>query len=194
MTIRMITLALALAMLPAGGALASSLPRADFGDRPILGVGLGGNQSWSAGGSLAIDVPVWNGLALGGALNTSLGGSFGYDLRAAYRFVEGSQFTPAIAAIAGAWGAPGATGFTNSLGVAPYLGFALAYPITDRFNARLDLTYAPFYRYAGAGETLVFLGGPPSSGLEVGYKVLPNLEATLGINGRGDFLGANYSF
>jgi hypothetical protein len=143
---------------------------------------------------LAVDLPVWSSLAVGGAVGTTLAGGTNFDLRAAYRFVEGSQLTPAIAAIVGAWGAPGQAGFSSSLGVAPYVGFALAYPITDRFNARLDLTYAAFYDYSRAGETLLFLGGPPASGLEVGYKILPNLEATLGINGRGDFLGANYNF
>ncbi|MDB5096869.1 MAG: hypothetical protein JWM80_1290 [Cyanobacteria bacterium RYN_339] len=194
MKLRLITLALALAVLPATEALASSLPRADFGDRPILGVGLGGNRTWSAGGSLALDMPVYPGLALGGALNTTLAGGLNYDLRGTYRFVDGSQLTPAVAAIAGVWGAPGLAGFSSPLGVAPYLGFALAYPINDRINLRLDLTYAALYDYAKGGETLLFLGGPPSSGLEVGYKFLPNVEATLGINGRGDFVGANLSF
>jgi hypothetical protein len=182
------------AIAPTAPALASSLPRADFGDRPTVSLGLGGNQAWSAGGSLAVDLPVWDSLALGGAVGTSLAGGLNYDLRAAYRFVSAGQYTPAVAAVVGAWGAPGQPNFTSSLGVAPYIGFALAYPINERFNIRLDLTYATFYNYAAAGETLLFLGGPPSSGLEVGYKLLPNLEATLGINGRGDFLGANYSF
>lgn len=189
-------LALALTLLGwAQPARASSLPRADFGSQPILGIGVGGNQSWQAGGSLSADFPLNDSLMLGASAASSLGGALNYDVRGMYRFVVGTRSTgPSIAAVVGLWGQPGLPYFQTSLGAAPFIGFAMAYPITDRFTARLDLSYAPFFDYAHASQSLVFLGGPPSSGLEVGYKVAPNLEATLGLNGRGDFLGANFQF
>jgi hypothetical protein len=190
------TLALATLCMPFSLPVwASSLPRVDFGTRPLIGLGFGSNQTLQAGGSLSIDVPVNESFMLGGAAASTFGGGLNYDVRGVYRFIVGAQGSgPSIAAIVGLWGQPGLASFQTTFGAAPFVGFGMAYPITDRFTARLDLAYAPFFDYASANETFVFLGGPPTSGVEVGYRLMSNLEATLGINGRGDFLGASYTF
>lgn len=192
---RALPLALALALLPCLPAAASSLPRADIGSRPVLGIGVGGNQSLQAGGSLSLDVPVTDAIAIGGSASSTFAGGLDYDVRGMYRFILGASSTgPSISAILGLWGQPGLSGFQTGFGAAPYLGFGLAYPINEKFTVRLDLAYAPFFDYAHANETLVFLGGPPSSGVEVGYHITKNFEATLGLNGRGDLIGASYTF
>lgn len=181
------------ALAVAGPAAASSLPRVDFGTEPIVGLGLGVNQGLSAGGSLSLDVPVGTRWMAGASVGSSLARSITYDVRAIYRLVDGGPETPAIGAIVGLWGAPGAPGFQFPLGVAPLVGFGLAYTINEQFDVRLNLSYSPFFNY-GSGEFLTFIGGPPLAGLEVGYQLSPGLEATLGINGRGDFLGLAYTF
>lgn len=173
---------------------ASSLPRVDFDTSPSVGLGFGANQSLQAGGSLSIDVPVASQLLVGGAVSSSIVGSLVYDVRALYRLVEAVPGeSPAIAGMVGVWGAPGAARFQLPGQFAPLIGFGLAYPINEQFDVRLNLAYSPFFTY-GASEFLGFIGGPPGSGIEVGYQVTPNLEATLGINGRGDLLGLNMTF
>lgn len=178
----------------ANPAAASSLPRVDFGDRPSVGLGIGANQSLQAGGSLSLDAPIASQLMLGGAISTSILGNLVYDVRAMYRIVEGvSGEGPSIAGMIGLWGAPGASNFQLPGQVAPLVGFGMAYAINEQFDVRLNLAYSPFFTYT-SGEFLGFVGGPPGSGIEVGYQLLPNLEATLGINGRGDVLGLNMTF
>lgn len=183
-------LALTVGLVPQ--AQASSLPRVDFGDKPIFGFGVGMNQNWSTSGSVSLDVPFASTFLLGGSIATRIDGSVNYDLRGMYRFIEGGHDGPTIAGILGVWGAPGQTGFSLPGQVAPLVGFGLAYPATDKIDLRLNLCYSPFFNYTT--EFLTFIGGPPTSGAEVGYKLTPNTEVTLGINGRGDFLGANLTF
>lgn len=189
----LVAAALGLGVLAERPAEAASLPPVDFGDQTIVGLGVGADQALTAGGSLSIDVPVGSRLLLGGAVASTLGGQFNYDLRGVYRLVEGSRETPAIGGILGLWGAPGMAGFQLPVAAAPFVGFALAYAATDQIDLRLNLAYSPFFDY-GPSEFLGFIGGPPVSGLEVGYQLTPNLEATIGINGRGDFAGVNYAF
>ena len=181
------------ALAVAAPAAASSLPRVDFGTEPILGLGLGANQGLSVGGSLSLDVPLGTRWMAGASVGSSLARSITYDVRAVYRLVDGGPETPAIGVIVGLWGAPGAPGFQLPGGVAPLVGFGLGYSINDQFDVRLNLSYSPFFNY-GSGEFLTFIGGPPLAGLEVGYRLAPGLEATLGINGRGDFVGLAYTF
>lgn len=182
----------ALAMV-ASPAVASSLPRVDFDDRPTVGVGFGTNQAWSPAGSVSLDIPVGDQWLVGGAVASTLAGGLNGDLRLVYRFVEGGTAGPTIAAIAGVWGEPLgrpmglSSRFSLPGGAAPLVGFGLAYPVWDRIHLRLNLIYSPFFLYGA--ETLGFIGGPPGSGLEVGYELNSAIQATLGINGRGDVLG-----
>jgi hypothetical protein len=183
-------LALTLAVSPL--ARASSLPRVDFGEKPLLGVGLGANQNWATSGSLSLDVPFADTFLLGGSIATRIDGSVNFDLRGMYRFIEGGKEGPTVAGILGVWGAPGQAGFTLPGQVAPLVGFGLAYPATDQVDLRLNLAYSPFFQYTH--EFLTFIGGPPLAGVEVSYQLTPIMEVTLGVNGRGDFLGANLAF
>ncbi len=177
-------------------ALASSLPGADYGERPVLGVGLGAGLGWRPGGSLAVTWPVLDQLAVGGALASTFAGGVTFDVRGVYRFVEGSREGPAIAGIVGLWGAAGGLGpdprFTMGVPLAPAIGFGLAYSPLDKLAIRLNLAYSPFFAYGT--EALGFIGGPPSTGVEAGYQLAPGLEVTAGLNGNGDILGFSYRF
>lgn len=177
-------------------ALASSLPAADFGERPVLGVGLGTGLGWRPGGSLAVTWPLMDQIALGGALASTFTGGVTYDVRGVYRFVEGSREGPSIAGIVGLWGAAGGIGpdprFTMGVPLAPSIGFGLAYSPLDKLALRLNLAYSPFFAYGT--ETLGFIGGPPSTGIEAAYVLMPGFEVTAGLNGNGDILGCSYLF
>jgi hypothetical protein len=181
---------------PAGVAAASSLPAADVGDRPKLGLGVGAGFGWRPGGSVAVDWPVTDGVAVGGALASTFTGGATFDLRGVYRFVEGSREGPSIAGIVGLWGATGGLGpdprFTLGVPIAPSIGFGLAYSPLDKLALRLNLAYSPFFAYGT--ETLGFIGGPPSTGIEAAYALGPGLEVTAGLNGNGDILGVSYLF
>lgn len=192
---RAAALALGIAVMTAAPAMASSLPQADL-DKPRLGVGVGTGLGWRPGGSLAVDVPLGDAIGAGLALQTTFTGATTIDARASYRFVDGSRESPAIAAIAGVWGVVGGAGpdarFTGPVPLAPSIGFGMAYEPLDKLTLRLNLAYSPLFAYGT--EQLVFIGGPPTSGVEVAYEVLPGVEATLGLNGNGDVLGLNYTF
>jgi hypothetical protein len=183
--------AVSIGVVPAA-AWASSLPKVDFGTQPSVGLGINVNSAFTTGGSVSIDVPFWDVFQVGGAIATRLDGSVNYDVRAMYRFIEGGKDGPSIAGIIGVWGAPGQSGFTLPGSVAPLVGFGLAYPAMDKLNLRLNLAYSPFFNYTS--EFLTFIGGPSVAGAEVAYELTPNTEVTLGINGRGDFVGANLHF
>lgn len=186
----------AVLILAPAPARASSLPGVDFGDRPVLSVGLGTGLGWRPGGSLAVTWPLGEQLAVSGALASTFAGGATFDLRGIYRFVEGSREGPAIAGILGLWGAAGGVGpdprFTMGVPLAPAVGFGLAYSPLDRLALRLNLAYSPFFAYGT--EALGFIGGPPSTGIEAGYTLMPGLELTAGLNGNGDLLGFSYLF
>ena len=187
---------LACIVLAPGQALASSMPGADFGDRPTLGAGFGTDLGWRPGGSVALTWPVMDHLAMSGALASSFVGGVTFDVRGIYRFVEGGREGPSIAGIVGLWGATGGLGpdprFTLGAPVAPAIGFGLAYSPLDRLALRLNLAYSPFFTYGS--ETLGFIGGPPSTGIEAAYELFPGFEVTAGLNGNGDLLGVSYVF
>lgn len=194
-TILTAALAAAFAVAP-GQAWASSMPGADFGDRPKLGAGFGAGLGWQPGGSVALTWPVWDQLAVSGAAASTFSGGATFDLRGIYRFVEGSREGPAIAGIVGLWGAAGGVGpdprFTAGVPLAPSIGFGLAYSPMDKLALRLNLAYSPFFAYGT--ETLGFIGGPPSTGIEAAYELSPGFEVTAGLNGNGDILGLSYLF
>lgn len=182
------TLALTGAMaLPAA---ASTLPRADLHgpDMRTFGLGLGHALSVSA------DIALSPRLTLGASLGSGLWNDpepYRYDVRAVYALVSGGRTSLSIAAILGLWGA---TTFKNPYNLGnlpvPEVGFGISYPFSD-FVARLNLI-VPYYGQI-AGPYFYMFGGP-SGGLELGYRVRPYMEATLGTNGQGNYLGLKLDF
>ncbi len=174
---RLGSVALALAILAAAAtpAQASSLPRADFGARPYLGLGLGN------GVSLSFDAPLNADMSLGASLGTGfvLSKSSSVDVRFLYKLLRGGSQRPTIDLLVGAQG--GGTGFTLG-GFEPMVGVALAYAFTPQLTLRGNIV---------AGVTSRGVIGP--SGLELGYKFSPQLEGTFGGNGRGDVLGLKFA-
>lgn len=62
---------------------------------------------------------------------------------------------------------------------------------SSNLTARVNLV--PGYNFFGGANSLVFQNFfPPSAGAEIGWRVTPNLEATLGYNGQGDILGLRF--
>ena len=171
---------------------ASSMPRADFGDRPALGLSLGTDAAFQAGGSLSVDLPVWPQLTVGAGVGSTMAGALTYDVRAFYRFVEPSDGGLAVGGLVGAWGAPGSSAFQLPVAVAPFIGFGMAYTFMPKLTARLNLAYSPFYQ--PTTELFGVFGGPTVSGVEVAYQLTPAIAATLGLNGRGDIVGLNMTF
>lgn len=171
-------------------AAASTLPRADIQrpDMRTFGLGLGHALSVSA------DVALNERLTLGASLGSGLWNDpepYRYDVRAVYGLVSGGRTGLSIAAILGLWGG---TTFRNPYNLGnlpvPEVGFGLSYPFMD-FVARLNLI-VPYYGQI-AGPYYYMFGGP-SGGLELGYRVRPYMEATLGINGQGNYLGLKLDF
>jgi hypothetical protein len=159
-------------------AQASSMPKADFGSRNVFGLGLGN------GVSLGLDFPVSRELSLG------LSANFGYfkyspwnsavDFRLLYKLLGGGRgLTLDLLGGVGTYG----PGWFTFGAVDPFLGVALAYPLTPRLNLRGNLAIGLLYRsYYGP------------SGIELGYEFSNNVEGTIGVNGHGDVLGLKVSF
>lgn len=167
-------LALGATALPAQ---ASSMPKADF-DRNTLGLGLGN------GVSLSLDFPVNRDLSLGGSLSLPQFRAGNFDLRLLYKLIHGGRSNLTLALLAGvqAYGPTFGTFSTYQ----PMVGIGLAYPFTSQLTGRLNVV-AGF----GGGWGWNNLG---PSGIELGYRFTPNLEGTIGANGRGDFLGLKFAF
>ncbi|HEY9855771.1 MAG TPA: hypothetical protein V6D05_08560 [Stenomitos sp.] len=172
-------------------AAASTMPRADITGRDMryFGLGLGHALSVSADVALA---PQWT---LGASLGTGYWNDpepYRYDVRWVYSFVTGGRTGLSIAGILGIWGG---TTFQNPYNLdhlpVPEVGFGLAYPFTRDLVARLNLI-VPYYGQV-PGPYFYMFGGP-SGGLELGYRVRPYMEATLGINGQGNYLGMKLDF
>ena len=187
------------ALMVAGAAApppAPSHPRAALGEPPPGGAGGGARRRRRPRGPRALTWPVIDQLAVGAAVASTFTGGATFDLRGVYRFVEGSREGPAIAGIVGLWGAAGGVGpdprFTMGVPLAPAIGFGLAYSPLDKLAIRLNLAYSPFFAYGT--ETLGFIGGPPSTGIEAAYALSPGFEVTAGLNGNGDILGLAYHF
>lgn len=176
-------LAIALVILIAPSAWASTLPKADFGDRGYLGVGVGPAVGASYDARLSRELLV--GASVGSILWPGPT-STRYDLRALYRFVDGGRTSLSIAGILGAWGD---TAFAAPLGWPGgiEIGFGLSVPITHDLTGRLNLL-VPYYQVPSTHFFDVFYG--PSGGIELGYKITPWIEATLGLNGSGGIAGA----
>lgn len=168
----------------AAPALASTMPRADFGgaDGRYFGVGLGN------GLSVSLDAAVNRQFSLGGSIGTGVLGyveASRYDIRALYAFVPGGRRSLSIAGILGLWG--GTTYPSQYLEI----GVGLAYPFTSAFTGRLNLV-VPFYGLL-AGPYYNTWGGP-AGGLELAYKFQSSLEGTIGSNGQGNLLGLKIAF
>lgn len=160
-------------------AFASSMPKADFGRGNTLGLGLGN------GVSLSLDFPVGGMLSLGGAVSAQSFSSNTIDLRLLYKLVHGGRDRLFLDLLGGVQ-FYGPT-FGNFSVVSPFIGVALAYPFTSRLTGRLNV--AASFGTGGAG-----FNGTRASGLELAYEFTPNLEGTLGYNGRGDVIGLKFSF
>lgn len=183
----------AIALLAAGGnAAASTLPPVDFGTHPIVGLAIGTGLAWAPSGAASFDLPLGDAWLVGASAGTSYGTQLNFDARVLYRLVQGNRESPTIGVMAGLWGAPGMPGFQLPGSVAPFVGFGLSYNLSKRFTARLNLAYSPLFNYNNSA--LLFMDGPPSAGIEVGYRVRPNLQATLGLDGRGDLVGLSWTY
>jgi hypothetical protein len=160
-------------------ALASSMPKADFGRSNTLGLGVGN------GVSLSIDFPVSGDLSLGGALSAQGFVSNTADLRLLYKLMPGGTGRLHLDLLGGVqiYG-PRFGQFTS---FDPFIGVALAYPFTSRLTGRLNVAGA--FNTGGLG-----FNGTRASGIELAYEFSPNLEGTIGANGRGDFLGLKFGF
>ncbi|MBI6547088.1 MAG: hypothetical protein HY692_09855 [Cyanobacteria bacterium NC_groundwater_1444_Ag_S-0.65um_54_12] len=176
-------ISISLTLLVAKSATASMLPPADF--KPTsrtVGIGLG------YGGGVAVDLGIERNLSAGisfGYLAAPIGNRF--DLRLLYQFVNGESKSLTIAGIIGLWAD---TGFADS--PFPFLpplegGFALSYPITPQLITRLNLVVPLF----SPRRPFDIFGGP-AAGVELGYRLRPNLEGTIGLNGQGNLIGLRF--
>lgn len=172
-------------------AFASSLPGADSGPAPVVGLGLGVDGGWRATGSFGAALPLARQGGVGASFSTSSSRRL-WEGHGLYRLVSMGPDGPAIAAMGGVWGASGLDGFTLPGAWAPWVGVGLAYGFAGRFVFRLNLLYSPFFHYER--EFLIFLGGPPSSGVELSYRLSGPLELTVGLNGHGDLAGLRWQF
>lgn len=154
---------------------ASSMPRADFGSRPYLGLGLGN------GVSLSFDAPLNRDMSLGASLGTGFvySRASSVDVRFLYKLLHGGAQRPFVDLLVGVQG--GGVGFALG-GFEPMVGVGLAYAFTPQLTLRGNIV-------AGLGSRNVI--GP--SGIELGYKFSSTLEGTIGGNGRGDFIGLKFN-
>lgn len=160
-----------MAVVLATPAQASTLPRADFEQRPLLA--LGGGQALG----LSFDVPLNANWSLGAALGSRAFVGARAEFRALYRLVGadgGGRYQ--LAGMFGSQAAGPAFGRLNTL--APLLGITGAYQMLPQWTLRASL--------AGAYPSSEMWR---SSGIEVGYRYSSGLELTIGYNGRGDLLG-----
>lgn len=170
---------------------ASTLPRADITSRDMRYFGLGVGHALSVSADVALG-PQWT---LGASLGSGLWNDpepYRYDVRTVYSLVNGGRAGLSIAAILGLWGG-GAFQNPYNLGnlPVPEVGFGLSYPFTRDFVGRLNLI-VPYYGQI-PGPYFYMFGGP-SGGAEVGYRVRPYMEATVGVNGQGNYLGLKLDF
>lgn len=84
-----------------------------------------------------------------------------------YKFVEGTRRTPSVSGIFGA--------FADRRELRPELGVALSHPFSERITGRANVVYGP------------------SWGVEVGYRLSPTVEGTIGVTGLG-LLGLGFRF
>lgn len=179
-----ILIASIMAIIVSAPAYASSLPDADITQK--IGIGTGPSVSFdfrvNPKTSLGVSIgsPFYRGFFLSGS----------YDLRLLHKFVDQNKL-----AVSGLIGLAGDQAFSNLLGSAPIgveAGIALSYQFIPKLTGRLNIVGTiPIYR---SGAINYFSYVAPASGIEIGYKFSPNIEATLGGNGQGDVLGLNIIF
>jgi hypothetical protein len=162
-------------------AFASSMPKADFGGRNTLGLGVGN------GVSVSLDFPLSHMVSLGGALSLTRFSSNTLDLRLLYKLVPGGGSGRLTLDLLGGLQVYGPS-FGNFNSFDPFLGVALAYPFTSRLNGRLNIAAAFLSSSAFSFDAT------RASGLELAYEFTPTLEGTLGYNGRGDVIGLKFAF
>ncbi len=154
-------------------ARASTLPRADFGDRPALAAG--GGQSLN----VAFEAPIDDRLAFGMVAGSRAFVGAAAEAHARYRFMQIGRDPLTLAWLVGAQAAGPA--FQNLTEIEPVLGLLVAYPLTPEWTLRASLA---------AGVLGYELLRP--AGIELGYRFLPRMEATVGFNGRGDVAGLRF--
>ena len=158
------------ALLAPPPALASTLPRADFRARPVLGIG--GGQAIG----LAFDAAIDEQLAFGAAIGSRAWLGANASARVLYRFWQAGRDPLSVCALLGAQAAGPA--FQTLTEVEPVAGLVAAYPITPEWTVRAVLAAGLF------GNELL-----RPAGIEVAYRFHPRLEVTIGFNGRGDLAG-----
>lgn len=157
-------------------AQASSMPRADFGSRPTLGLAVGN------GLSIGLDVPLSQAVSLGASFNAGFAWTrnTNIDIRLLYKLVSADRGRFQLDLLAGAQGyGPGSFTFST---FEPIVGVATAYDLTPQLSLRGNLATG-----------LVNRGGVGPSGIELGYRFSPTLEGTIGANGRGDVIGLKFN-
>lgn len=164
-----------LVMLATPPASASTLARADFGDRPTFSAG--GGQSLN----VAFEAPLDDRMALGFVAGSRAFVGAAAEAHVRWRFWQAGRDPLAVAWIIGAQAAGPA--FQNFTEFEPVLGAALAYPLTPQLTARATLA---------AGVLMLELLRP--AGFELGYRFNPSMEVTIGYNFRGDVAGLKLSF
>lgn len=146
---------------------ASTMPKADFGLAPTVGVGLGN------GLGVSIDAPMGSNLAIGASAHLAYFNAVGLEGRLMYKLARADKLQ--IDLLAGV-NALGIGGVTLAPGI--FAGVGLAYPFTNKFTGRLNVAVNVLSPYSYN-----------DSGLELGYKFTNTLEGTIGGYGYGEFLG-----
>ena len=96
-----------------------------------------------------------------------------------------------LSALLGVWGDTNYRDLSASRWLGLEAGLAFAWRMTANLTARVNLV--PGYNFFGGANSLVFQNFfPPAAGAEIGLRVTPNFEATLGYNGQGDILGLRF--
>ncbi|MBC7542322.1 MAG: hypothetical protein H7338_06290 [Candidatus Sericytochromatia bacterium] len=178
-------------LICAGTATATTMPKADIQQgRNYFGIGLGGP-------SLSLDFGLTNKFSLGasaslnylwryaGGRNAVTGYQWyvpRFDIRGLYQFIEGGSNGLSVAGIFGIVGDPSQAFGSGDWG--PELGIGLSYPFTPTITGRANLVAGYGGRFFAA----------PASGLELAFKLQPNMELAIAANGNGDLLGLRIGF
>lgn len=178
--------ALSVSLLLTGPVQASTLPKAEVDHSAFV---------FALGPSIALDFKLAPQVSLGGSLGLPFlvegfnnGVNSRYDVRVMYRFLQQSGFS--LSGIFGVWGNANFSNTQLSRWVGLELGLGLAYKFTPQLTGRLNLVGG--YNFFGGRGFNFYDYYPPASGFELGYKLNPNLEGTLGYNGQGDILGLRW--
>ena len=94
-------------LVAAPAAMASTLPHADFGDRPTIGLGLGPNAYGIIQSGVSAEASLGPNSRIGISAGAATTGTVLYEARGLYRLVEPSGVAPAVVAIGGGWGGAG---------------------------------------------------------------------------------------